>query len=122
MLGVWVALSVVSATNGCMVLAPAPRAARGPRPHFMRRDWQLCDSDVLDDGMGRLAARRVAVPMQPGDVLLFDSLLPHGTDKNRSSDHRWALQYHFRGADTTSSSDDAERLAIFGGEGRGATC
>ena len=60
--------------------------------------------------------------MRPGDVLLFDSLLAHGTDTNRSAQHRWALQYHFKRAGCCSSADDMPRLAVFGGEGRGATC
>ena len=118
-LGVWVALSEVTEHNGCMVVAPVPPSARGPRSHFMRRDWQICDSEVT---AGRLAGARTPVPMRPGDVLLFDSLLAHGTDTNRSADHRWALQYHFKNAGCRSTADDVPRLVVFGGEGRGATC
>ena len=42
----WVALSDVSVENGCMHVIPGGHRS-GPRIHFMRRDWQLCDADVL---------------------------------------------------------------------------
>jgi phytanoyl-CoA hydroxylase len=40
--------------------------------------------------------RDVIVPLEPGGVLFFSSLLHHGTPPNRSSSRRWALQYHYR--------------------------
>ena len=183
--GVWIALGEATRRNGCMVLAPYQRVQRrsssssssGPaaanthpprRPvvHFMRRDWQICDDDILGnraagagaaagsdegcqgecrrggdsvpgprsggDGGVAVAYTRVAVPMAEGDVLLFDSLLPHGTDTNRTSEHRWALQYHFcrseadlqgggAGAPSAKRADQA-RLAIFGSDGKDVTC
>ena len=36
----------------------------------------------------------------PGDVLLFDSLLPHGTPTNTTDKQRFALQYHYVPNDT----------------------
>ena len=108
--GVWIALGETNRRNGCMVLAPFQRQRqqgsanahppRRPVVHFMRRDWQICDSDILGhdesgESGGGPRYTRVAVPMAEGDVLLFDSLLPHGTDTNRTGEHRWALQYHF---------------------------
>jgi phytanoyl-CoA hydroxylase len=86
----------------------------GPRPHFQRRDWQLCDTDVE-------TTDRVAVPMRAGDVLFFDGKIPHGTPTNCTNEFRWAVQFHYRPVAATPVDDEA-RLGHFGSEGRGVTC
>ncbi|HEX5080114.1 MAG TPA: phytanoyl-CoA dioxygenase family protein [Geminicoccaceae bacterium] len=111
--GVWIPMGAVTPENGCMHLLAGGHKA-GPRAHFKRRDWQICDTDVP-------AAGRVAVPMTVGDVLLFDGKIPHGTPINRTDDFRWAVQYHYRPADTVLV-DDAVRLGAFGSEGKNVTC
>jgi phytanoyl-CoA hydroxylase len=111
--GIWIPMGEVTPENGCMHLLAGGHKA-GPRLHFRRRDWQICDTDVP-------AAGRVAVPMSIGDVLLFDGKLPHGTPINRTDDFRWAVQFHYRPADARQV-DDAVRLAAFGSEGRNVTC
>lgn len=111
--GVWIPMGEVTPENGCMhMLAGGHR--KGARTHFKLRDWQICDRDVPGAG-------RVAVPMGPGDVLLFDGKLPHGTPTNRTDQHRWAVQYHYRPS-TSVITDDEARLAAFGSEGRNVTC
>jgi len=111
--GVWIPMGGVTPENGCMhLLAGGHRA--GPRIHFKRRDWQICDTDVETAG-------RVAVPMRAGDVLLFDGKIPHGTPVNRTDDFRWAVQYHYRPAGARAV-DDALRLEAFGSEGKDVTC
>ncbi len=111
--GCWIALDEATIQNGCMVVAPGSHL-QGPVVHFRRRDWQICDTDVDNSGA-------VAVPLKPGGLLLFQSLLHHGTPPNRSMSRRRALQFHYRpqGAPLTTQE---ERLAIFGGEGLGAEC
>jgi phytanoyl-CoA hydroxylase len=94
------------------VLAGAHR--EGPRPHFLRRDWQICDTDPKSHS-------HTAVPMNAGDLLLFDSKLPHGTPINRTEEYRWSVQFHYRPKDTALTGDE-ERLGIFGGEGLGVSC
>jgi phytanoyl-CoA hydroxylase len=111
--GVWLPMGEVTPENGCMHLLAGGHKG-GPRVHFKRRDWQICDSDVE-------AAGRVAVPMRAGDVLFFDGKIPHGTPVNRTADFRWAVQYHYRPAGAVAV-DDATRLAAFGSEGRDVTC
>jgi phytanoyl-CoA hydroxylase len=112
-IGVWVALDTVTPENGCMhVLAGGHKL--GPRVHWRRRDWQICDDETMD-------ATQTAVPMTPGDILLFDSKLPHGTPTNHSDRHRWALQYHYIAASAQKTDEDA-RLAVFGSEGKDVTC
>jgi phytanoyl-CoA hydroxylase len=111
--GVWIPMGEVTPENGCMHLLAGGHKA-GPRIHFKRRDWQICDTDVPTRG-------RVAVPMRVGDVLLFDGKIPHGTPINRTDEFRWAVQYHYRPAATVETGD-AVRLAAFGSEGRNVTC
>lgn len=111
--GVWIALDPATAGNGCMhVLDRGHR--EGPRTHFKRRDIQICDVDVLGRGA-------VAFPLEPGDAMFFDGLLPHGTPANQSRDRRRALQFHYVPADAVEVASSA-RLALFGAEGKDATC
>ena len=112
-LGIWMPFGSTTPANGCMhVLKGAHR--QGPRPHFKRRDWQICDTDVEMD-------ERLAVPMEAGDVLFFDGKLPHGTPINETEARRWAVQYHYC-PEMAVQVDDAERLNAFGNEGKNVTC
>jgi phytanoyl-CoA hydroxylase len=111
--GVWIPMGTVTPENGCMHMLAGGHKA-GPRLHFKRRDWQICDTDVE-------TRNRVAVPMQPGDVLFFDGKIPHGTPTNQTDNFRWAVQYHYR-PETVIAIEDAERLDAFGSEGKDVTC
>ncbi len=111
--GCWMALDEATIENGCMVIAPGSHL-KGPVVHFRRRDWQICDTDVDNSGA-------VAVPLKPGGLLIFQSLLHHGTPPNDSGLRRRALQFHYRPQSAPLTSQE-ERLAIFGGEGLGAEC
>lgn len=111
--GVWIALDEATTANGCMHIIPGSHR-RGPVPHFRRRDFQLCDTDVD-------RPRDTVMPLPPGGALFFDGLLHHGTPANRTNTRRRALQLHYIPADTPTIPDE-RRLEIFGGEGRHATC
>ena len=112
-LGIWMPFGSATPANGCMhVLKGAHR--KGPRPHFKRRDWQICDTDVETEP-------RLAVPMEAGDVLFFDGKLPHGTPINETDARRWAVQYHYC-PEAAVQVDDAKRLDAFGNEGKNVTC
>lgn len=87
-LGIWIALDPATAENGCMHVLPGTHR-EGPVPHYHLRDCQIEDDRVETE-------RDVIVPLAPGGVLFFSSLLHHGTPPNRSSNRRWALQYHYR--------------------------
>lgn len=118
--GVWIALDDTDVDNGCMHLIPGSHRS-GPVVHFNRRDFQICDTDVVRD-------RVMAVPLPAGGALLFDGLLHHGTPANLSTRRRWALQFHYapRSAIWQSSEErrryKEERLAVFGADGKDATC
>lgn len=113
--GVWIALDEATPENGCMRVLPGWHRPQ-PWPHFMVRDWQLCD-DVAQD----FKSKCLAVPLSPGGCLLFDSFLPHGTPRNYSPVGRKALQYHYLPTGTLRITQ-AERLAIWGSEGKNVTC
>lgn len=112
--GIWMALDEATLENGCMVFQPGGHLD-GPIPHFNRRDWQICDADVLALG------GTVAAPLPAGGALIFDGLTPHGTPSNRSDKRRRAIQFHYipKGTPRTNSED---RLRIFGNEGKDVSC
>lgn len=112
--GVWIALDDTYPENGCMHLLPGAHR-EGPIPHFNRRDWQICDTNILGK------SQAVATPLKAGGCLIFDGLVPHGTPHNKTATRRRALQFHYV-AKGTPRTTTAERMAIFGSEGRDVSC
>jgi phytanoyl-CoA hydroxylase len=112
--GVWIALDDTYPENGCMHFLPG-KHRDGPVPHFNRRDWQICDTDILGNGQA------VATPLKSGGCLIFDGLVPHGTPQNRSGTRRRALQFHYVAKGTPRTSTE-ERMRMFGSEGRDVSC
>lgn len=111
--GVWIALDEATMTNGCMHLIDRGHR-EGPIPHFKRRDWQICDTEIIN--------RRVtACELKPGGVLFFDGKLPHGTPTNRSGLRRRAMQFHYL-PENAIPTNDAARLAVWGEDGKDVTC
>ena len=113
MVTAWIALNEASVENGCMFLIPGSHR-EGPVVHFKRRDWQICDDQVQTE-------RVVAAPLRPGGVLLFDSYLHHGTPANASPRRRRALQFVYVPS-AAGRITPAERLAVFGSEGKDVQC
>lgn len=111
--GVWIALDEATTENGCMVVYPGSHR-QGPVVHFQRRDWQICDTYDRPGGA-------LAVPLKSGGALFFTSLLHHGTPANRSTRRRRAVQFHYAPASAQKTAK-AERLAIFGADGKDVTC
>lgn len=111
--GAWIALDKATVENGCMIIVPGSHK-KGAVIHFKRRDWQICDTEVMNDVA-------VAVPLKPGGCLLFHGLIHHGTPANLTDAPRRALQFHYRSARIESTSDQA-RMAAFGSEGKNVSC
>jgi len=109
----WIALDEATLENGCLFVIPGSHR-EGPVVHFKRRDWQICDDQVQ-------RARVVAAPLKPGGVLLFNSYLQHGTPANASPRRRRALQFVYIPS-TIGRITPAERLAVFGSEGKDVQC
>ncbi|MGD7706325.1 phytanoyl-CoA dioxygenase family protein [Microlunatus sp. Y2014] len=118
--GFWIALDPTDAGNGCMHVIPGSHRG-GPVVHFNRRDYQICDTEVR-------VTEAVAVPLDPGGVLVFDGLLHHGTPDNRSDRRRWALQLHYAPVEAMWQTKEqraeyrANRLEVFGADGKDVTC
>lgn len=110
--GCWIAIDEATIANGCMQILPGEH--KKPRLHFRVRDWQICDTEMLD-------TPSTAVPLKPGGVLFFSSFLPHGTPSNNTDTRRWALQLHYRREDAATISNDA-RMEVFGSEGKDVSC
>lgn len=88
--GVWIALDPALPMNGCMEVVPGTHLEGGV-PHVHENDFNRCR---IVPGRVRVAERR-PISMQPGDALVFHSLLHHFTAPNRSEMRRRALQFHF---------------------------
>ena len=111
--GVWIAIDAATEENGCLHIIPGSNQ-HGPIPHFKRRDWQICDTDVA-------VPDSVTVPLDPGGCLFWHGLTHHGSPPNRSPYRRRALQYHYR-PESAVALTAQERLAIYGGDQLGVTC
>jgi phytanoyl-CoA hydroxylase len=109
----WISLDAATRENGCMHVIPGSHR-EGPIVHFQIRDWQICDTDVK-------TGRTLAVETEPGDILLWDGLLHHGTPPNRSDRGRRALQLHYW-PESVQKTPREKRLAVFGSEGKDVTC
>ncbi len=111
--GVWIAVDAATEENGCLHIIPGSNQ-KGPTPHFKRRDWQICDTEVA-------VPNSVTVPLGPGGCLFWHGMTHHGSPTNRSTQHRRALQYHYR-PESAIALTTRERLSIYGGDQLGVTC
>jgi phytanoyl-CoA hydroxylase len=103
-IGAWIALDPATAENGCMHVLPGTHR-EGAVPHVHRRDCQIADERIETD-------RDVMVPLAPGGVLFFASMLHHGTPPNASRSRRWALQFHYA-AVSAGRMNRREHAALF---------
>jgi phytanoyl-CoA hydroxylase len=117
MFGVWIALDPATRENGCMEVIPGSHL-RGPAPHVPAEDINLC---TVRPDLVRLEDR-IALPMDPGDVLIFHSLIHHYTAANRSSRRRRALQFHFHQVGLEWTSLEAHRALYHDEDGGYAGC
>lgn len=90
--GLWVALDDATQDNGCLWAIPGGH--RGPlRQRFVRRGDDSTCFDTLDDTPFDTArARPIEAPA--GTLVALHGMLPHRSDKNRSSVWRHAYSLH----------------------------
>jgi phytanoyl-CoA hydroxylase len=88
--GVWIALDPATKQNGCMEMVPGSHLG-GPAIHEPQPDANMCNirADQVHPG------KRVAIEMEPGDALIFSSLVHHYTAPNTSGLRRRAVQFHY---------------------------
>ncbi|HSU07180.1 MAG TPA: phytanoyl-CoA dioxygenase family protein [Acetobacteraceae bacterium] len=117
MFGVWIALDPAMRENGCMEVIPGSQHG-GPVPHVPHEDINLCT--IRPDHLH--AERRVAVPLDPGDALVFHSLIHHYTAANRSDLRRRALQFHYHQVGLEWTSLESHRALFHDEAGEYAGC
>jgi phytanoyl-CoA hydroxylase len=88
--GVWIALDPALRQNGCMEVIPGSHLL-GAVPHEHENDFNRCR--IVETHLRR--QQRIAIEMQPGDALIFHSLLHHYTAPNTSELRRRAIQFHY---------------------------
>lgn len=115
--GVWIALDEALKANGCMELVPGTHLAGGV-PHVHENDFNRCR--IVPEKL--LAERRVAVEMQPGDALIFHSLVHHYTAANSSNMRRRAIQYHYHQLGAVWGGVEEHRQHFHDAEGNYAGC
>ena len=88
-IGTWIALDEATLENGCMQFIPGSQL-EGTAPHVQE---SLASCFIAPEKLSKRPV--VAVPMAPGDVVIFHGLIQHFTDDNRSATRRRALQFHY---------------------------
>ena len=104
----WIAVDATDAENGCMHVVPGSHV-RGVDPHGADVGLPPDDPEYRKRNLGGVYYSRLgaapkrddvlAVPMGPGDALVFHGDLVHATPPNRSKDRpRFAVQLHYAAA------------------------
>lgn len=93
---VWVPLVDATPENGCLQLIPGIHKDRTVywSKGFGVSDERLPPGDV------------VTLPMQAGDVLLMDKLIPHRSTPNHTDSIRWSLDLRYQRTGTPTGRDD----------------
>ncbi len=95
--GLWLAITEATLENGCLHVLPGSHQepvhthVEDRRPDANLGYVEIVDHDMTDS---------VAVTMQPGDLLVFDSHLMHRSTDNESNAMRAAMVYHCCAAGT----------------------
>ena len=91
-LTVWIAITEATRENGCLLVAPGSHK-RGlvTHDHDTRSNYsrQAIPEDLVGD-------HRVALEMQPGDVLFLTKLTMHASLPNLSRDIRWSVDLRYQ--------------------------
>jgi len=115
--GVWIALDPALKQNGCMELVPGSQLD-GAAPHVHENDFNRCR--IIPE---KLRVRdRIAIEMQPGDALIFHSLLHHFTAPNKSDLRRRAIQFHYHQIGAVWGSVEQHRRLFHDANGDYAGC
>ncbi|MGJ3242602.1 MAG: phytanoyl-CoA dioxygenase family protein [Opitutales bacterium] len=101
-LSCWFPIVPVDETSSCLAVSPWNRETR-------QRVFEI-DDNV--DGTGFLGLRRkdsdklesVPVPMEPGDVLIFNQLVPHRALSNVQPRIRWSMDFRYQAKDEAGAS------------------
>jgi hypothetical protein len=112
-----VPLDLATEQSGCLYVAPAPDAGTTRSPG--RRSMMATDErGRIDEALAAGLAWR-PVPLNPGDLLFFDSYTPHYSDTNRSERPRRAAYLTYNAASRGDFRDRyyADKRADFAAAG-----
>lgn len=97
-IGVWLAISEATLENGCLAAIPGwhqhPVLEHGPDLREGANHGYLEIPGLPED-------EAKALVMEPGDCLIFHSLLPHRSFDNRAASRRSAIVYHYAASATS---------------------
>lgn len=99
--GLWLAVSRTTIANGTMWIAPG-YFERGLQPHV--RDPEFNEWKCIFDGQPE-PKEKLAVELQPGQMLVFSRLLPHYSGPNESDETRMAFQWGYAPPDFVTLPD-----------------
>jgi len=87
----WIPLVPVHADNGCMQVIPGTH-----RESLHQHTLENCEGQFLElDAAVVDESRAVTLPMQPGDVLIFNNLVFHRSLPSISPEIRWSIDVRY---------------------------
>ena len=93
-LTVWLALSEARPENGCLQIIPQARGTALMRHHTKKGLGTV----IIDEEMPE--AEQLTLPMDKGDVLLLDKMVPHRSGANNSATVRWSMDLRYQATGT----------------------
>lgn len=96
-MNIWTPLMPVNKENGCMQFLPGTHT-NGMAPHHPHPPYNYLeiDRDILDPALQ--SGEVVDITLDPGDVVLFNTLLYHQGQDNRSGKVRWSVDFRYQDA------------------------
>ena len=91
-LTVWIAITESNRENGCLLVAPGSHR-RGLAPHCHDPQSNYSRQAIPERLVGN---RRVALEMDPGDVVFLTKLTMHASLPNLSEDVRWSVDLRYQ--------------------------
>jgi len=104
--GTWTALGPVTRENGCLVVVPGTQ--RGPLLEHQNMDWEYVNAGYWGAKGAGPQLERVHVECEPGDTIVFHSLLLHGSGQNRTQGFRRAISCHYASTQCEKTWDEQE--------------
>ncbi|MBI3866772.1 MAG: phytanoyl-CoA dioxygenase family protein [Planctomycetia bacterium] len=95
LVSVWLALGPETPENGCLYVIPGTHKVHFSRDRF---DGELFLRTDLAENEA-LIAQKVAVPLEPGDVLFFHCRTFHAAGRNLTGQTKYSVVFTFRPAD-----------------------
>lgn len=95
LVSVWLALGPETPENGCLYVIPGTHKMQFSRERF--DDEMFLRPDVPENSA--LIAQKVAVPLEPGDVLFFHCRTFHAAGRNHTGQTKFSVVFTFRPAD-----------------------